>query len=366
MRSDPEVGSPPSPTYATNGDTSPSSRGFVFPRSRSPSHPRSRAVSPFRIIHTISAGLHHHRHQGQQDPEERFIPINPFKSKVSFDLWKWSPFGTKSKKPEVDIELAEGSVSESNTSDGTVGAGNCDEILKISSVRDCAKHAHLFLLDVLPRLIYLNLLLRLPAMYFSRVTRVFGDAEISRPDIERMVEAGQYCILPSAFDNQADYAFTHGIPLSQGQVQGVGGDKKSGKGRREGISIAEQAGAPSAGTPRPIAITPAMRRFKLSWEMFIDSLLREWKTLNVVSALLASLSTSLQFPNLNTDHRNRAILTIFQIPDAAADPVTRSTAIVSLVCSLMSLTYGCMYIVRFAAMRSMLRASKWAEVCSLP
>jgi len=58
----------------------------------------------------------------------------------------------------------------------------------------------------------------------------------------------------------------------------------------------------------------------------------------------------------------RAILTIFQIPDAAGDPVTRTTAILSLICSLVSLTYGCMYIVRFGTMRTMLRASRWAEV----
>jgi len=58
----------------------------------------------------------------------------------------------------------------------------------------------------------------------------------------------------------------------------------------------------------------------------------------------------------------RAILTIFQIPDAAGDPITRTAAILSLICSLMSLTYGCIYIVRFSTMRTMLRASKWAEV----
>lgn len=58
-----------------------------------------------------------------------------------------------------------------------------------------------------------------------------------------------------------------------------------------------------------------------------------------------------------------AILTIFQIPEAAGDPVTRTAAILSLICALMSLTYGCMYIVRFGTMRTMVRASKWAEVC---
>lgn len=39
----------------------------------------------------------------------------------------------------------------------------------------------------------------------------------------------------------------------------------------------------------PPAVSPALARFKNSWEAFIDSLLREWKTQNVVSALLLSL-----------------------------------------------------------------------------
>jgi len=72
--------------------------------------------------------------------------------------------------------------------------------------------------------------------------------------------------------------------------------------------------------------------------------MREWKTLNLVSALLAS-----------------AILTIFQIPAAGDDPVTRTTAFLSLICALMSLSYGCIYIVKFGTMRSMYRASRWAQ-----
>jgi hypothetical protein len=39
---------------------------------------------------------------------------------------------------------------------------------------------------------------------------------------------------------------------------------------------------------RPPAVSPALARFKLSWEEFIDSLLKEWKTFNLVSALLLS------------------------------------------------------------------------------
>jgi len=57
-----------------------------------------------------------------------------------------------------------------------------------------------------------------------------------------------------------------------------------------------------------------------------------------------------------------AILTVFQIPQAADDPLTRTFALLSLICALMSLSYGCIYIVRFGTMRSMFHASRWAEV----
>ena len=57
-----------------------------------------------------------------------------------------------------------------------------------------------------------------------------------------------------------------------------------------------------------------------------------------------------------------AILTVFQIPQAADDPITRTFALLSLICALMSLSYGCIYIVRFGTMRSMFHASRWVEV----
>ena len=58
---------------------------------------------------------------------------------------------------------------------------------------------------------------------------------------------------------------------------------------------------------------------------------------------------------------HRTILTIFQIQDAAADPLTRWSSLLSLVCALMSLSFGCVYIVHFGTMRSMDRASRWAD-----
>lgn len=62
------------------------------------------------------------------------------------------------------------------------------------------------------------------------------------------------------------------------------------------------------------------------------------------------------------DAITRAILTMFQIEDAAQDPVTRTAALVSLVCALMSLCYGVLFIVRFGTMRSMYKAFRWADV----
>ncbi|KAG6877815.1 hypothetical protein C0993_003599 [Termitomyces sp. T159_Od127] len=120
-----------------------------------------------------------------------------------------------------------------------------------------------------------------------------------------------------------------------------------------GIGLAAHLGTAGAGPHLPLPfpdewtpphVSPALIRFKNSWEVFVDSLIREWKTLNVVSALLLS-----------------AILTMFQIQSAADDPITRNAAFLSLICALMSLSYGCMYIVRFGTMRSMFRAAKWAE-----
>jgi hypothetical protein len=49
------------------------------------------------------------------------------------------------------------------------------------------KNPQFFIVDTLPRQVYLNFLLYLPAMYFSRVARIFEDAEVSKQEIERMI-----------------------------------------------------------------------------------------------------------------------------------------------------------------------------------
>ncbi|KAJ6457414.1 hypothetical protein C8R47DRAFT_995776 [Mycena vitilis] len=159
------------------------------------------------------------------------------------------------------------------------------------------------LFDAAPRQLYLHLLLRIPALYFSRVTRIFEDARLSLPDIKRMARA------------KADqWTGTNNFVW---QVQAMFPDQQ----------------------PLPASLL----QFRTSWESFIDSLMREWKTLNIISVLLMS-----------------AILTMLQI-EAASHPITRTSAVFSLICALMSLLYGCMYIIRFGTMRKMHKASSFAN-----
>ena len=102
-----------------------------------------------------------------------------------------------------------------------------------------------FALDTLPRQLYLHFLLRLPYMYFSRVTRIFEEAEMSMPQIKQG-------ILEAA------------IQLKE-PVKDVADAWKL-----EPVESAQYS------------------KLQNTWQSFIDSLMREWKTLNIISVLLLS------------------------------------------------------------------------------
>jgi len=55
-------------------------------------------------------------------------------------------------------------------------------------------------------------------------------------------------------------------------------------------------------------------------------------------------------------------LAIINITDAANDPLTRFAALMSMICALMSLVYGCLFIIRFGTMRKTYKAAEWAQV----
>lgn len=103
-----------------------------------------------------------------------------------------------------------------------------------------------FLLDTVPRQIYLHFMLRLPSLYFNRVTRIFEDAEMSMPEIKKMALEAASKWKDPAKDLNRGFIFD------------------------------------------PQELSPPYASLQNSWQNFIDSLMREWKTLNVISVLLLS------------------------------------------------------------------------------
>ncbi|KAF6743446.1 hypothetical protein DFP72DRAFT_126596 [Ephemerocybe angulata] len=167
--------------------------------------------------------------------------------------------------------------------------------------------------DLVPRQVYLHLLLRFPALYFSRVTRIFRDANLGMGEIKKMAL--------EAVLNQDDSENGAGKHMNQMLLY-------------NGMFLQN----PQDNAPMEYV------NLRNSWQGFIDSLMREWKTLNIISVLLLS-----------------AILTILQIDAAAENPLTRFSALLSLVCAFMSLLYGCIYIIRFGTMRKTHKAAEWAN-----
>ncbi|KAF8886610.1 hypothetical protein CPB84DRAFT_1539816 [Gymnopilus junonius] len=195
-----------------------------------------------------------------------------------------------------------------------------------------------FLFDTVPRQVYLYMLLRLPSLYYSRVTRIFEEAQMSMP----MIKQG---ILDAAKTKAEGgyYDVPMPVPMGPGLGGGQNGWVEDKKGPDNGAAVMSHPYLPWAyWEPPPESV--AYSHLQNTWEAFIDSLQREWKTLNIISVLLLS-----------------AILTILQIPAAAADPLTRYAALLSMICALMSLLYGCIYIIRFGTMRKTYKGAEWAE-----
>ncbi|KAG8902770.1 hypothetical protein FRB99_004132 [Tulasnella sp. 403] len=182
--------------------------------------------------------------------------------------------------------------------DGTLDACICCGLPSVGAFLNSIPYFHLCLYygEYTIRQLYRHALLRLPSLYFQRVWRIIFEANVTRAELDQIIQQRQLGVE---------------FPIS---VQWV-----------------------------PPVVPPGLARFRNEWEEFVDSLVKEWKTFNVVSALLLS-----------------AILTIFQI-DGSTQPVTRTAALASLVAGLFSIVYGGVYVIRFQGMKSMIRASRWAE-----
>ncbi|KIJ12907.1 hypothetical protein PAXINDRAFT_170945 [Paxillus involutus ATCC 200175] len=263
----------------------------------SPSAPHSRATSPIRIFNW--SGFHRTR-------EDPFIPVDPFQPRTRPRRFSFhSP----------DIEQLSFDPSCQDNPFCCLPPLTCSPKDRFFSF---LRNVRYFIVDTLPRQFYLHMLLRLPSLYFSRIARVYEDAQLSKPDLDRMIQ------FYSGYNQQQRLRTSSPIP--------------------PGAHYHPDLALPFPEEWTTTNVSPALVTFKHSWEAFIDSLMREWKTLNLVSALLLS-----------------AILSMFQNSAMAGDPIVRTAALLSLTCALMSLCYGCVYIVRFGTMRSMYKATRWAE-----
>ncbi|TFK61137.1 hypothetical protein BDN72DRAFT_778597, partial [Pluteus cervinus] len=186
-------------------------------------------------------------------------------------------------------------------------------------------YAWVFLTRTLPSQIYFHIMLRLPGMYWSRVARIFEEAEISLPDIAKMITGAAQ--KGDALDD-ADATYSS---------SGSRGD-----GTRP--SLPRSFSVSTLSPFEPESIPTSFVRLTHTWDKFIDTCLKEWKTLNIVSVLLLS-----------------AIASVLQIEAAAVDPIIRTSALLSLICALMSLLYGCMYSIRFYDMKKPYKAAQWAQ-----
>ncbi len=117
--------------------------------------------------------------------------------------------------------------------------------IELESQRARYRTVAAFVGKTLPRQVYLHLLLRLPSLYFSRVARIFEEADLTLPEIKKMALETASQGSPDTFDA---LSFEAGIA----------------------------------------AVPPQYERLKVTWESFIDSVMREWKTFNIISVLLLS------------------------------------------------------------------------------
>jgi hypothetical protein len=292
----------------------------------------SRSSSPFRIIQQWSAT---HLSLGRSTSEEPFIPINPFRLRSKLRLFyqrhSMSSLSINNNQQNHNDDCSSHFIDHCDCDTSCCFCLSLATTKKACSDNCFLRAVRLFILDTLPRQVYLHLLFRLPALYFTRVSRVFRDAEVSRPDIQRLIDTW-------GSDQSASANTTAATNNNYNETNAT--TATAAPNRTDTALL-----LPYPEEWVPPSVSPALARFKLSWEDFIDSLITEWKALNVVSALLPT-----------------AVVTMLQTPEIAHDPATRTVALMSLICSLTSLCYGCVYLVRFGSMRSMHKATRWAEV----
>ena len=138
--------------------------------------------------------------------------------------------------------------SSSERSRSNLSSERLDEKRPVG-LSDWFESAHLmtyvaaFALDTLPRQLYLHFLFRLPYIYFSRMVRIFEEADIDLLEIKQTIL--EEAIQLKAVKDVADARKLEPVESAQHKLQNT-------------------------------------------WKTFVESFIRDWKTLNIVSVLLLS------------------------------------------------------------------------------
>jgi hypothetical protein len=243
-------------------------------RGRGRSASPGRSMSPLRFIPALIQ-----RVTSRPDTyDEPFVAVNPFRFH-----W-WGRHSAESHEEiDRDAEIGFDEHYDSRT--------HHQLRLKIKPTVEGRLTATSLFIVMVSRQIYLHLLLRMPSLYWARVARVFEDAELSQSEMSKMIAASRGdapniqlplgVILPTA---------TAAAPASEATAASAAPVRPtlSGSGRRLSARQHWSRMLPCPEDWTPPNVSPAMARFKNSWEALIDSVLREWKTLNIVSTLLLS------------------------------------------------------------------------------
>ncbi|KAN0131265.1 hypothetical protein V8E53_010969, partial [Lactarius tabidus] len=215
----------------------------------------SRAISPLRTFFDRFSRL------GRvYSREEPFIPIDPFRFHTSLSLNPIARYCEPRPQHRVgDIE--EGApLSQSDIS------CTCACVPLFGSAH--FHNVHIFTFDMLTRQFYLHAQLCLPLFYFSRVLRISQDAAVSRPELQRIIDACE-----AVGTDDAQYRTTGAVlPFPEDWV--------------------------------PPNVSPALARFKLSWEGFVTSLVRVEDTQRAIS--FTSFSYPDPVPDSGRGERSRA------------------------------------------------------------
>lgn len=179
------------------------------------------------------------RRRGRPTAEETYIPSNPYKN---FPLVPQFKSRRRGSRPPIDDQRQGG-----------------------SRVKRLLRELEADPLGTLLGVLYLYFLFALPTLYFSRVGTIFEEAKLHRSEATELTAASQ------TVENPPEE--------SQGATT-----------RQQDVGLSPPSPTHTAISSHfdELEGSPALQHFQRSWEAFIDSLIKEWKTFNIVSALLLS------------------------------------------------------------------------------